>query len=115
MMARRLPLFAALAASALVTVGWVRPARDAAPAKGERVVLAVHGGAGVLPRKKMTPELEKAYRADLEAALKAGHEALKKGTSLDAVTAAVVVLEDSPRYNAGKGAVFTNDGRNELD
>ena len=87
------------------------------PHTAARVVLAVHGGAGVVPRKEMTEALEKKYRADLERALTAGRDALRRkgGTGLDAVVAAIKVLEDSPRYNAGKGAVFTHDGRNELD
>jgi len=78
-------------------------------------VLVIHGGAGVI-RKDLTPEKEKAVRADLESALHAGHAVLQKGgSSLDAVTQAILVLEDSPRFNAGKGAVFTHEGRNELD
>lgn len=88
-----------------------------ASGEDDRVVLVIHGGAGVRPKDKMTPELEKQYRADLEQALKAGRQALEraKGTSLDGVEAAIKVLEDSPRFNAGKGAVFTHEGRNELD
>jgi L-asparaginase / beta-aspartyl-peptidase len=78
-------------------------------------VLVIHGGAGVI-RKNLTPEKEKLARADLEAALNAGYAVLKSGgNSLDAVTKALLVLEDSPRFNAGKGAVFTHEGRNELD
>lgn len=78
-------------------------------------VLVIHGGAGVI-RKDLTPEKEKLVRADLTAALEAGHAVLKQGgSSLDAVTQAILVLEDSPRFNAGKGAVFAHDGRNELD
>ncbi len=78
--------------------------------------LAIHGGAGTITRASMTPEKEAAYRADLERALRTGHEVLKNGgSSLDAVEATIKVLEDSPRFNAGKGAVFTNDGHNELD
>jgi beta-aspartyl-peptidase (threonine type) len=78
-------------------------------------VLVIHGGAGVM-KSDLTPEKEKQVRADLEAALAAGHAVLKNGgSSLDAVTRAILVLEDSPRFNAGKGAVFTHDGRNELD
>lgn len=78
-------------------------------------VLVIHGGAGVM-RADLTPETEALVRADLEAALAAGYGVLKDGgTSLDAVGKALVVLEDSPRFNAGKGAVFTHDGRNELD
>jgi len=78
-------------------------------------VLVIHGGAGVI-RKDLTSEKEKLVRADLEAALSAGYAVLKDGgASLDAVTKAILVLEDSPRFNAGKGAVFTHDGKNELD
>lgn len=78
--------------------------------------LVVHGGAGTMSRAELTPEREAAIRADLERALRAGHAVLAKGgASLDAVTKAVVVLEDSPYFNAGKGAVFNHDGVNELD
>jgi beta-aspartyl-peptidase (threonine type) len=78
-------------------------------------ILLIHGGAGVI-RKDLTPEKEKLVRADLEAALTAGYAVLKSGgNSLDAVTKAILVMEDSPRFNAGKGAVFTHDGKNELD
>lgn len=79
------------------------------------VVLIIHGGAGAPDRDKITPEELKLFRDDLEQSLQAGFAALKSGTSLDAVEAAIKVLEDSPRYNAGKGAVFTRDGTNELD
>jgi beta-aspartyl-peptidase (threonine type) len=80
------------------------------------VVLGLHGGAGV-PKKQMTPELEKHLRAGLDRALRAGHVVLQRahGTSLDAVETAIRVLEDDPWFNAGKGAVFTHEGRNELD
>jgi beta-aspartyl-peptidase (threonine type) len=82
----------------------------------EKVVLAIHGGAGTMPKGEMTPERERAYREALEKSLRAGHAALKEGkSSLDAVEAAIVVLEDSPLFNAGKGAVLTHDGRHELD
>ena len=79
------------------------------------VVLVIHGGAGVIDKKKMTPELEKQYRDALTLALKTGHRVLGKGSSLDGVEAAIKVLEDSPLFNAGKGAVFNRDGRNELN
>ena len=83
---------------------------------GKRYVLVIHGGAGTILKKNMTPEKEAAYAAGLEAALKAGYNVLKAGgTSLDAVEAAVRIMEDNPLFNAGKGAVFTHDGRNELD
>jgi beta-aspartyl-peptidase (threonine type) len=78
-------------------------------------VLVVHGGAGVV-RREMTAERERAARADLQQALAAGYAVLQSGgSSLDAVQQAIVVLEDSPLFNAGKGAVFNHDGKNELD
>jgi len=78
--------------------------------------LAIHGGAGTLPRAEMGGEKELSYRAGLAAALDAGYAVLQGGgTSLDAVTRAVVSLEDNPLFNAGLGSVFTLDGRNELD
>ncbi len=78
--------------------------------------LAIHGGAGVIERATLSPEKEKAYRAGLDAALRAGGAVLDaNGTALDAVEAVVRLLEDNPLFNAGRGAVFTADGRNELD
>lgn len=78
--------------------------------------IVVHGGAGTIRREAMTPEREAEYREALEAALRAGYEILEGGGSaLDAVEAAVVSMEDFPRFNAGKGAVFTSEGTNELD
>lgn len=84
--------------------------------KAQTLAFAVHGGAGTIDRTKMTPEKEKEYRSGLEQALKAGYEILQGGgTSLDAVERALRILEDNPNFNAGKGAVFTSDGVNELD
>lgn len=78
-------------------------------------VLVIHGGAGV-QRKDLSPAEEKAARDALRQALLQGHQALAAGKpALEAVTAAITVLEDDPTFNAGKGAVFTHDGRNELD
>ncbi|MEZ5474818.1 MAG: isoaspartyl peptidase/L-asparaginase [Steroidobacteraceae bacterium] len=78
--------------------------------------LAIHGGAGVLDRAEMSAEKVAAYRASLDAALRAGGAVLERGGSaLDAVEAAIRLLEDDPLFNAGRGAVFTADGRNELD
>ncbi len=78
--------------------------------------LAVHGGAGVVERGSLTLEMDAAYRASLNQALEAGARVLRGGgTSLDAVVAAVRVLEDDPLFNAGRGAGFTAEGRNELD
>jgi beta-aspartyl-peptidase (threonine type) len=78
--------------------------------------LAIHGGAGTLPRAEMSSDREQLYRAALTEALAAGYSVLQSGgTSLDAVTRAVAALEDEPLFNAGRGAVFTIDGHNELD
>jgi beta-aspartyl-peptidase (threonine type) len=78
-------------------------------------VLVIHGGAGVIA-KDVTPEREKAVREGLRQALDAGYAQLKAGKpALDAVTAAITQLEDNPNFNAGRGAVFNHDGRNELD
>jgi L-asparaginase / beta-aspartyl-peptidase len=78
--------------------------------------LVVHGGAGTITRGSMTAEMEAEYHAVLEQALRAGHAVLAGGGSgLDAVVAANVIMEDSPLFNAGRGAVFTAEGRNELD
>jgi L-asparaginase / beta-aspartyl-peptidase len=92
-------------------------ARVTAPAPaGTSFGMVIHGGAGTMSRSSMTPEAEAGYHAALEQALRAGHEILAAGgTSLDAVEATVRILEDSPLFNAGRGAVFTSDGRNELD
>ncbi len=89
---------------------------DDVPKPAPRWGIVIHGGAGVIKRESLTPEREAAVRAVLTEALQAGHAILAKGgSSLDAVTAAVRVMEDSPLFNAGKGAVFTHDGKNELD
>ncbi|WP_447724347.1 isoaspartyl peptidase/L-asparaginase [Sphingomonas koreensis] len=78
--------------------------------------LAIHGGAGIIERGAMTPAKEAAYRSGLAEALRTGGAVLDRGgTALDAVAAAVRVLEDNPLFNAGRGAVFTAEGRNELD
>jgi L-asparaginase / beta-aspartyl-peptidase len=78
--------------------------------------IAIHGGAGTLLKGQMTPEKEAAYTSGLQAALGAGYEVLTKGGSaLDAVTAAVVLLENNPLFNAGKGSVFTAKGHHEMD
>jgi beta-aspartyl-peptidase (threonine type) len=80
------------------------------------IVLAIHGGAGALKRENLSAAQEIEIRADLERALRAGFAVLADdGNSLDAVAQAVVVLEDSPHFNAGRGAVFNHDGINELD
>ena len=81
-----------------------------------RLGFVIHGGAGVIKKGSLTPEQEKEYRAKLEEAVTAGYKALQAGkTSVEAVEIAIRILEDSPLFNAGKGAVFTADGKNELD
>jgi len=78
--------------------------------------LVIHGGAGTISRGQMTPELEKEYTDKLREALNTGYAILQKnGTSLDVVETVIKILEDSPLFNAGKGAVFTHEGSNELD
>jgi beta-aspartyl-peptidase (threonine type) len=80
------------------------------------IALAIHGGAGAVSRRKMTPAASARYKAGLARALGAGYEVLKAGgKSLDAVCAAVVALEDSPLFNAGRGACYNTDEKHELD
>jgi beta-aspartyl-peptidase (threonine type) len=81
-----------------------------------RVVLVIHGGAGTILKKNLTPEKEKEYELALQQALLEGYAILNKGRSaLDAVETVVKMLEDNPLFNAGRGSVFTNEGKNELD
>ncbi|MDP6251895.1 MAG: isoaspartyl peptidase/L-asparaginase [Verrucomicrobiota bacterium] len=85
-------------------------------AQANPVAIVIHGGAGRIDRDALTPERERLYHATLEQSLRAGHTILKRGGSaLDAVEAAIVIMEDAPVFNAGKGAVFTAEGKNELD
>ncbi len=81
-----------------------------------KIALAIHGGAGTIRKEQMTPVLEREYKTGLERALKAGWAVLERGgSSLDAVEAAVCELEDFPLFNAGRGSVFTHEGKNEMD
>lgn len=90
-------------------------AQQSIPAR-QKFVLVIHGGAGTILRSQMTAEREKAYTDALTEALEKGSGILANGgTAMDAVEATVRVLEDNPLFNAGKGAVFTNEGKNELD
>lgn len=86
-----------------------KPARQA-------YAIAIHGGAGAIKRAEISPEKEAAYRAALDSALTIGETILKNGgTALDAVEKTISYLEDCPLFNAGRGAVFTHEGKNELD
>jgi len=81
-----------------------------------KYVLVIHGGAGTILKSNMTPGKEKLYKQGLQNALNTGNEILKNGgNALDAVEATIKVLEDDSLFNAGKGAVFTNEGKNEMD
>ncbi|GAB2592757.1 isoaspartyl peptidase/L-asparaginase [Dyella jejuensis] len=94
---------------ALAALGVIAAAHATTP------VLVIHGGAGVI-RRDMTPAREKAVRAAMTKALQDGYAQLKAGKpAIDAVTTAITVLEDDPNFNAGKGSVFTHDGKNEMD
>lgn len=82
----------------------------------QTISIVVHGGAGTINKAAMTTQQQRAYEAVLTHAVNSGHAVLASGgSSLDAVSAAVVILEDSPLFNAGRGAVYTYDGQHELD
>lgn len=101
-----------LAASLILITGGCMTEETETP----KYALVIHGGAGTITPDKLTPELDKEIRDDLMAALKAGEQVLEAGgPALDAITATIQVLENSPHFNAGKGAVFTAEGKNELD
>ena len=81
-----------------------------------KFAIAIHGGAGTILKSSMTADLQRRYEAALQDALMIGHAILNSGgSSLDAVEAATVSLEDFPLFNAGKGSVFTNTGTHEMD
>ena len=100
-----------LAAVLSLGLSGVASAQEAA-----RWTIAIHGGAGVIERGQLTPERDAEYRAALTAAIEAGSNVLRNGgSSLDAVQAAIELMEDDPLFNAGRGAVFTAEGTNSLD
>ena len=104
-----------VASLTLALLSLVIPAESTNSAESP-ITLVIHGGAGTILREKMTPEREAGIRAALAQALTTGYQILEQGgSSLDAVEAAICVLEDSPYFNAGKGSVFTSEGRNEMD
>ncbi|MFY0602337.1 MAG: isoaspartyl peptidase/L-asparaginase [Flavobacteriaceae bacterium] len=103
-------------ALAITFLGCKETTESKEPTQTNEFAIIIHGGAGTILKKNMTPEKEAAYKSKLAEAIKIGHEILKKGgTSLDAVEKTIHVLENSPLFNAGKGAVFTNEGANEMD
>lgn len=116
------PLLPLLFATVTLTATMTAYAQAAGPASPDPtltpqpIALVIHGGAGVIDREKLDPERERAIRADLDRALDAGYAVLARhGSALDAVEAAILVLEESPHFNAGKGAVFDADGKHQLD
>jgi L-asparaginase / beta-aspartyl-peptidase len=101
---------------AIAFVATVIPTSSARSADSHEIVLVIHGGAGTMQRDRMTPERSRAYHQALTESLQAGYRVLLEGgSSLDAVEAAVCVMEDSPLFNAGRGSVFTSQGHNEMD
>ena len=104
------------AAFALTLIALPALAQTAPSIEAPRWSFAIHGGAGVIERDSLSPEQDAAYRAALTRALEAGQAILSRGgTATDAVQAAIQIMEDDPLFNAGRGAVFTAAGRNELD
>lgn len=100
----------------LLIVSCQMPKKEKMEEHRPEYALVIHGGAGTILKSKMTAEMEKKYLDALNEALDTGENILKKGgTSLDAVEATIKILEDNPLFNAGKGAVFTHEGRHELD
>lgn len=121
---RRGAFLAMAALLAFAAAGWgvppafaqQEPAAESDTAETPRVVLAIHGGAGTILPDRMTDEQERQYRSALQQALQTGYDVLSEGgSSLDAVTAALTLMEDSPLFNAGKGAVFTSERTVEHD
>src|ERR1035438_9127955 len=104
-----------LIAASIAIIGLAAPGQQATPSQHHWAIV-LHGGAGVIERATMDPKTEAAYRAALKEATEAAAKVLDAGgSSLDAVQAAIQILEDDPLFNAGRGAVFTAEGKNELD
>ena len=103
----------------LIVLGACEPAKNPSRSlvqKSAPLTMVIHGGAGTIKKENMTAAQQEAYHDALRQSLNAGYEVLLNGgTSAQAVIAAITILEDSPLFNAGRGAVFTNSGKNELD
>ncbi|TVZ56324.1 beta-aspartyl-peptidase (threonine type) [Lutibacter sp. Hel_I_33_5] len=100
----------------VIAVGCKTEEKTSEEKQQNEFAIIIHGGAGTILKKNMTDETEAAYKAKLEEAIKVGHSILKNGgSSGDAVVKTIQVMEESPLFNAGKGAVFTHDETNELD
>lgn len=112
----RLPFLVLATLSVLSMTACAESAPTATATKAAPATIVIHGGAGALAPGRYTPEQEAEFRASLAEALNAGYAVLDEGGSaLDAIQAAIVIMEDAPHFNAGKGAVFTSEGKNELD
>lgn len=115
-MHKRIQLFGAILFCLTILACSQKESGKNTKSQDKKYILLIHGGAGAILKTQMTPEKELAYKAALTRALETGYTALKEGRSgLDAVELAIHILEDSPLFNAGKGAVFTHDGKNEMD
>jgi len=105
-----------MSSAVMVQPGTMVMAAPASAKGAHKWAVVLHGGAGVIERKSMSKETDAAYRAALKKAIQAAADVLDKGgSSVDAVEAAIKLMEDDPLFNAGKGAVFTAEGKNELD
>ena len=106
-----------LLGTSILTVFIMQLGNEMSDASGpQRFGLVIQGGAGTITRDNLTPGLEKAYREKLTVALQVGYDILERGgSSLDAVQTAINIMEDSPLFNAGKGSVFTHNGKHEMD
>lgn len=105
-----------LAALLIISLLAIAASTATAGDNGSPVAIAIHAGAGTIRRENLAPEDEARIRSRLEEAVTAGHAVLASGgTSLNAVTKAITILEDAPFFNAGRGAVFNAEGKNELD
>jgi len=105
-----------LIAIAFLTFANVATCQAETETGGSPIAIAIHGGAGTISPKTMTEERERAIRSALEKAIRAGYALLERnGEAIDAVTAAITILEDAPEFNAGRGAVLTSESRVEMD